>query len=435
MGGDPMKPSSAFVIICICIILSGLIGSGAADSVQYDKSTSISMNIDEGGKITVKSVEIYYGSAPHLFPMQEGFKGELVTADGATKKRFTIWDPRIQFGDVFIHDAQGPRIQGFVDQQKSADFVVIFPFDRNVTEFRLYNSAGDTLISSVTLKPWMDSFFASYPEDPDNPALSGSETPVISDTSRSGTQVPGTESSGQFWGLLSIGAGGMLLLGGAFAYMRFMKKKPRCVLIVDDNADIIEVITSMLASGGYTTRAAMSGEECLEELESAVPDLILLDIGMEPMDGWKTLQRIKKNPATRLIPVIMLTGRELIPGDVENYGICIEDYIQKPVTLKELNDAITHVFTRRQKIRKEIAAAKGAGIDRDELCECARLTRVVDVNKRLWSLLVTTYNREAGMSGPESEIPLAIKNTKRKIRDQEYRLEQIRRKLGYGMKG
>jgi DNA-binding response OmpR family regulator len=156
---------------------------------------------------------------------------------------------------------------------------------------------------------------------------------------------------------------------------------------------------------------------------------------MEPMDGWKTLQRIKKNPATRLIPVIMLTGRELIPGDVENYGICIEDYILKPVTLKELNDAITHVFTRQQKIREEIAAAKGAGIDRDELCECARLTRVVDVNKRLWNLLVTTYNREAGMSGPESEIPLSIKNTKRKIRDQEYRLEQIRRKLGYSMKG
>ena len=107
-----MKPSSVFVIICICIILSGLTGSGAADSVQYDKSMSISMNIDEGGKITVKSVEIYYGSAPHLFPMQEGFKGELIAADGAMKKRFTVWDPRIQFGDAFINDAQGPRIQG-----------------------------------------------------------------------------------------------------------------------------------------------------------------------------------------------------------------------------------------------------------------------------------------------------------------------------------
>ena len=429
-----MKHSSVFVVICIGIILSGLTGSVAADSAQYDKSVTISMNIDNG-KIVTKSIEIYYGSAPNFFPIQEGFRADLIAADGSTVKSFRVWDPRVRFGDVIINDAEGPRIQGILDQQNSADFVVTFPFDRNVSEFRLYSSAEGTLLTSVTLKPPINSFFASYPLDPDNPALSGSGPPALSDTPRSGTRVPGTESSGQLWGLLFIGAGTVLLLGGAFAYVRFLKKKPIRILIVDDNPDIIEVIASMLASGGYTTRATMSGEECLKELESAVPDLILLDIGMAPMDGWQTLQRIKKDPKTRSIPVIMLTGRELVPGDVENYGICIEDFIQKPVTRKELNDAITHVFARQQKIRKEIAAAKGAGIDRDELCECARLTRVVDVNKRLWNLLVTTYNREAVLNGPESEIPLAIKNTKRKIRDQEYRLEQIRRRLGSGAKG
>ena len=134
-------------------------------------------------------------------------------------------------------------------------------------------------------------------------------------------------------------------------------------------------------------------------------------------------------------PVIMLTGHELTPRDVENYGICIEDFLQKPVTSGELSDAITHVFAREQRIKEEIAAAKDAGIDMDELCECARLARVVDVNKRLWNVLVSTYGREAVLHGPESDIPLAIKNTKRKIQDQEYRLKQIWRKLVPVQKG
>ena len=429
-----MKRRAGFAIIFICLILSSLVGIVTADSAQYDKSVSISLHIDNG-IITTISTEIYYGAAPNLFPLQGDFRGELVAADGSTVKSFSVWDPRVQFGDGIIDDASAPRIEGVLVRQNSADFVVIFPFDPNVTEFRLYNSAEGTLLASVNLKPLMDSFFASYPKDPDNPAFSGSAVPIRENSPGTFTPYPGADSSGQLWGLLSIGAGIVLILVAAFASFRLLKKIPKTVLIVDDNREIIDVIGSMLAFGGYATRAATSGEECLQELKSAIPDLILLDIGMEPLNGWETLQRIKKNPATQGIPVIMLTGHDLMPKDFENYGVCIEDYLVKPVSLRELNDAITHVFSRRQLIREEIAAARGAGIDRNELCECARLTRVVDVNKRLWNQLVSTYHLEAGIHGPESEIPLAIKNTKRKILDQEFRLEQIRRKVGGGAKG
>ncbi|MFA6332884.1 MAG: two-component system response regulator, partial [Methanoregula sp.] len=123
------------------------------------------------------------------------------------------------------------------------------------------------------------------------------------------------------------------------------------------------------------------------------------------------------------------------PQDVEEYGICIEDYIMKPVTYQSLKEAIMHVFTRRQLISEKIARAKGTGIDRNELCECARLIRVVDVNKRLWDLLVHSYNQDEKINGPENEITIAIKNTKQKIQDQEQRLEQIQSHLGSGMSG
>ena len=168
-----MKPSSFFTIICICLILSSITGVVAVDAAQYDKSVSIHLNIDNG-KITTKSTEIYYGSAPNLFPMQEGFKAELVAADGSIVKTFTVWDPRVQFGDVIVGNPDNPQIQGVVYRQDSVDFVVTFPFDREITEFRLYNPAEGTLLASVSLQPQIDSFFASYPNDPDNPELYGS---------------------------------------------------------------------------------------------------------------------------------------------------------------------------------------------------------------------------------------------------------------------
>jgi CheY-like chemotaxis protein len=468
-----MKPMFGFTIICICLILSSLTGIVAADSAQYDKCVNIYMNIDNG-IITTQSTEIYYGSPPNLFPVQEGFKGELVAADGSTVKTFTVWDPRVQFGDVVVSNSNNPQIKGVVDRQNSVDFVVTLPFDRTVTEFRLYDSADgplltsvnlkprnsgeEPILASVSLKPQIDSFFASYPNDPDNPESYGSKVPVSIKIPENGipgpdnptsygskvpatvnplptaTPDPGAKTSGQLLGIQAIGSGAVLLLGGAFASVRFLRKKPKKVLIVDDNPDIIEVIAGMLKISGYATRIANSGKECLMELESAIPDLILMDIGMEPMDGWETLKTIKKNPATHGIPVIMLTALRLTPKDVEDYGICIEDYVVKPVTTQDLNDAITHVFARRQMIKEKIAAANGAGIDRNELCECARLTRVVDVNKRLWNLLVKTYNLEDGKD-PDSEITHAIKNTERKIRDQEYRLEEIQRNFGSGARG
>jgi CheY-like chemotaxis protein len=427
-----MKPLSGLSIVCICLIFISLTGVVAVDSAQYDKCVNIYMNIDNG-KITTKSTEIFYGAAPQLFPTNEGFKAELVTADGSTVKTFNVWDPRIQFGDRIAGNADNLQIEGIVDSQSSADFVVTFPFDPKITGFRLYDPDKGTLIASMDLKPQIDSFFASYPYDPDNPASYGSMETVIANNPQAGRPDPVAQSSGYLLGILTMGSGVVLLLMGVFASARFLKKRQQSVLIVDDNRDIMDVIADLLRMGGYVPRTANSGEECLRELASAIPSLILLDIGMEPMDGWETLRRIKNNPATKDIPVIMLTALKLTPKDVEDYGICIEDYVVKPVSSQDLNDAIAHVFARRQMIKEKIAAAMGAGIGRNELCECARLTRVVDVNKRLWNLLVKTYRPEMGMDSSENEITLAIKNTEKKIHDQERQLEQITHKIFPGV--
>ncbi len=85
------------------------------------------------------------------------------------------------------------------------------------------------------------------------------------------------------------------------------------ILVVDDSPFIVDVFVTMLERGGYRTVAAHGGEECLEILKTVTPDLILLDIMMEPMDGWETLEKIKENPATKDIPVLMLTAKQPDP--------------------------------------------------------------------------------------------------------------------------
>ena len=85
------------------------------------------------------------------------------------------------------------------------------------------------------------------------------------------------------------------------------------ILVVDDSPFIVDVFVTMLERGGYRTVAAYGGGECLEILKTVTPDLILLDIMMEPMDGWETLEKIKENPLTKDIPVLMLTAKQADP--------------------------------------------------------------------------------------------------------------------------
>jgi len=201
------------------------------------------------------------------------------------------------------------------------------------------------------------------------------------------------------------------------------------ILVVDDSPFIVDVFVTMLERGGYRTVAAYGGEECLEILKTVTPDLILLDIMMEPVDGWETLERIKENPQTKDIPVLMLTAKQLTPSEAQEYGIYIEDYVLKPITHRELYDAIEHVLTRRQAIKSDMDMAKQSGFDTEIITEYARLSKSIDVNKRLMKILETTYNFNDSKVRVSDEISRAIKSMEMNIKFQENRLQQIKGEL------
>jgi len=201
------------------------------------------------------------------------------------------------------------------------------------------------------------------------------------------------------------------------------------ILVVDDSPFIVDVFVTMLERGGYRTVAAYGGEECLEILKTVTPDLILLDIMMEPMDGWETLEHIKENPQTKEIPVLMLTAKQLTPAEAQEYGIYIEDYVLKPITHRELYDAIEHVLNRRQGIKSDVDIARQSGFDDQVVSEYARLSKGIDVNKRLLKILETTYNINDVKMRVSDEISRAIKSMETNIKFQESRLQQIKDEL------
>ena len=199
------------------------------------------------------------------------------------------------------------------------------------------------------------------------------------------------------------------------------------ILIVDDSPMIVDVFVAMLERGGYRPIAAYSGNECLEVLEDVRPDLILLDIMMELMDGWETLENIKMNASTVDVPVMMLTAKQLTPDEAQEYGAYIEDYIMKPTTHRQLYDAIEYVLKRQERINIDIEDAKSKGADSQIIEEYERLSKSADVSRRLLNILESTYNLNDSNVKVGENIQQAIESMEMSIKFQEERLEQIRR--------
>lgn len=202
------------------------------------------------------------------------------------------------------------------------------------------------------------------------------------------------------------------------------------VMVVDDSTMIVDVFVAMLQRNGYETLSAYGGEEAVELLKKECPDLILLDIMMEPMDGWSTLMAIKNNPAMADIPVMMLTAKQLNPEEAQAYGSLIEDYIMKPTTHKQLYEAVDYVLSRRESIAEDVIKAHNIGLDPELIGEYEQLRTSVDVSRRLLYLLSSTYRVDGMDLMISSNIVKAIDNIEESITLQDQRLKELKSMIG-----
>ena len=110
----------------------------------------------------------------------------------------------------------------------------------------------------------------------------------------------------------------------------------KSVLIVDDNFDNVSLLDKILQNSGYRTLKGYNGEEAVELARRELPDLILLDIMMPVMNGFRACEIIKKDESTKHIPILMLTAKQDISDKVKGLEIGADDYITKPFHIQEL---------------------------------------------------------------------------------------------------
>ncbi|MBN2975696.1 hypothetical protein BFW88_14310 [Pseudomonas fluorescens] len=115
-----------------------------------------------------------------------------------------------------------------------------------------------------------------------------------------------------------------------------MASSPATLLIVDDEPQVRKLLETLLQHEGYQTRSASSGEEALTLVAQQPPDLILLDVMMPGMDGFEVANRLKSNPATSNIPIIMLSALNEPGARVSGLHTGAEEFINKPVEHIEL---------------------------------------------------------------------------------------------------
>lgn len=198
------------------------------------------------------------------------------------------------------------------------------------------------------------------------------------------------------------------------------------ILVIDDSPFIVDIFVTMLKRAGYTTESADGGPAALEKLETFRPDLILLDIIMEPMDGWETLLAIKQNSDFRDIPVMMLTAKQITPQEAEAYSIYIEDYVLKPVTQNDLCAAIDAILTRIKNTTEDIELGRKNGYPEPMIQEYTRLVHQVTVSKRLIKLLESAYEYDDMPNQVVSDIQKLTNNMSRNLTFQNARLIDLR---------
>ena len=211
---------------------------------------------------------------------------------------------------------------------------------------------------------------------------------------------------------------------------------PKRVLVVDDEANIVDILRFNLQREGYEVLAAYDGKDGLEKARTQSPDLILLDVMLPEMDGFQVCEELRKTD--RLTPIIMLTAREEERDRVMGLELGADDYVVKPFSVRELLARV------RTNIRRQEVLSAPAPEEEANLIRAGRITvdtgrqqvrkdgEAVDVSQREYELLRllassvgTVFSREQLMTqvwnydffGDTRAVDVAVRRLREKLED------------------
>lgn len=120
----------------------------------------------------------------------------------------------------------------------------------------------------------------------------------------------------------------------------------RRVLIVDDEADLSELVSYNLSRAGYETDVAHDGPAAIARIAECKPDLVVLDVMMPGLNGHEVLARIRRAPETADLPVILLTAKSGESDEIEGLSRGADDFVTKPFSMKVLEARIDSILRR-----------------------------------------------------------------------------------------
>jgi len=180
------------------------------------------------------------------------------------------------------------------------------------------------------------------------------------------------------------------------------------VLVVEDEADVAEMIRYNLGKEGYDVRLAPNGTDALRQVKEARPDVILLDIMVPHFNGWEICRRLKQDRESAAIPVIMVTGRVEEGDKVLGFEMGADDYVTKPFSPRELLARVRAV-SRRGRLNdpsaSQVLRAGDLEIDRQRF-EVKMKGRLVELTRKEFDLLAGLVRSPGRVFGREELLDM-----------------------------
>ena len=181
-------------------------------------------------------------------------------------------------------------------------------------------------------------------------------------------------------------------------------KRGGSVLVVEDEQDVAELLRYNLIKEGYEVVLVANGADALKRARETRPELILLDIMVPQLNGWEVCRRLKQDPETRAIPVIMVTGRVEEGDKVLGFEMGADDYVTKPFSPRELVARVRAVVRRGKSgetvDRKHHLKVGDLEIDRHRF-EVTIKGQRVDLTPKEFELLATLVGTPGRVFGRE----------------------------------
>jgi two-component system, OmpR family, response regulator len=219
---------------------------------------------------------------------------------------------------------------------------------------------------------------------------------------------------------------------------------PARLLVVDDEAMILELLSGTLRFAGFEVVSAASGAEALRAVASSPPDLVLLDVMLPDGDGFEVAGRIRS--AGPDVPVIFLTARDAVADRVSGFHAGADDYVTKPFSLEEVLGRVRAVLRRtRQAAPRSRLRVAGLELDEDahEVRRDGTMIALTPTEFRLLRFLMVNAGRvvsrdqildhvwEYNPAGDGSVVEPCISYLRRKVDQAEPRLIHTVRGFGY----